>query len=95
MPARTTVPGGRVTFVVRNEGTMVHEFVVLRSDRPAGRLSVKGGRAVEAGRRGEIPRIASGGSKRLTLTLRPGKYVLLCNLMGHYQAGQFSALRVR
>ena len=86
---------GRVTFVVRNDGTRAHELVVLRSDRPAGRLPIKGGKAVEAGRRGEIPPIPSGGSKRLTLTLRTGKYVLLCNLMGHYQAGQFSALRVR
>jgi uncharacterized cupredoxin-like copper-binding protein len=44
---------------------------------------------------GEIPLIPSGASKRLTLRVSPGKYVLLCNLLGHYQAGQFAALRAR
>jgi uncharacterized cupredoxin-like copper-binding protein len=94
-PAQAAVRVGRVSFVVRNDGSMAHEFVVLRSDRRAGGLPVKGGKAVETGRRGELSQIASGVSKRLTLTLRPGRYVLLCNLLGHYQAGQFAALRVR
>jgi len=95
VPARTAVRAGRVTFVVRNDGSMTHEFVVIRSDRRAGGLPVKGGRAVEASRRGRISQIASGASKQLTLTLQTGRYVLLCNLLGHYQAGQFAALRVR
>jgi len=51
--------------------------------------------AIETGRRGELSQIASGASKRLVLRLQPGRYVLLCNLLGHYQAGQFAALRVR
>lgn len=95
VPSRTAVPAGRVTFAVRNEGSLAHELVVLRSDRRAGKLPVKGGKAVEAGRRGRISKIPAGASRRLTLTLRPGKYVLLCNLLGHYQAGQFAALRAR
>jgi len=95
VPSQPAVRAGRVTFVVRNDGSMTHEFVVLRSDRRAGALPVKGGRAVEAGRQGRISQIPSGASKRLTLTLPRGKYVLLCNLLGHYQAGQFAALRVR
>ena len=95
VPAQAAVRAGRVSFVVRNDGSMTHEFVVLRSDRRAGGLPVKGGKAVEAGRRGRISQIASGASKRLVLRLQPGRYVLLCNLLGHYQAGQFAALRVR
>lgn len=95
VPSRVAVRAGRVTFVVRNDGSMAHEFVVLRSDRRARGLPVKGGKAVETGRRGELSQIASGVSRRLTLTLRAGRYVLLCNLLGHYQAGQFAALRVR
>jgi uncharacterized cupredoxin-like copper-binding protein len=95
VPAQAAVQAGRVTFAVRNDGSMTHEFVVLRSDRRAGGLPVKGGKAVETGIRGDLSQIASGVSRRLTLTLRPGRYVLLCNLLGHYQAGQFAALRVR
>ena len=94
-PKVATVPAGPVTFVVRNNGTMAHEFVVLRSNAPAGRVPVKGGKAVETGRLGEIADIPKGASKRLTLKLKPGRYVLLCNVLGHYQAGQYAALRVR
>ncbi len=95
VPERTVIPAGRLTFIVRNDGSMTHELVVLRSDRRARALPVKGGRAVEAGRLGRISQIASGASKRLTLKLPAGRYVLLCNLLGHYQAGQFAGLRVR
>jgi len=95
VPGQVTVRAGRVSFVVRNDGTMVHEFLVLRSDRHHHSLRVKGGQAIETGRVGEISQIPSGTSKRLNLKVSPGRYVLLCNLLGHYQAGQFAALRVR
>jgi uncharacterized cupredoxin-like copper-binding protein len=89
------VRAGRITFAVRNDGSLPHEFVVLRTDRPAKGLPVRGGKAVEQGRRGRLSQIAISGSRRLTLSLRPGRYVLICNLLGHYQAGQAAALRVR
>ena len=94
-PKLVTARAGRVSFVVRNDGTMLHEFLVLRSDRHHHKLKVRGGKAVETGRVGRIPQIPSGATSRLTLKLPAGKYVLLCNLLGHYQAGQFAALRVR
>ena len=74
---------------------MEHEFVVLRTDRPHNALPVKAAVAAETGRRGEISSIAPGKVRSLTLTLKPGKYVLICNLLGHYKAGQHAALRVR
>ena len=95
LPGQITVPAGRVTFVVRNEGTMDHEFLALRSDRHHHSLAVKKGRAVETGRLGEIPLIPKGTTKRITLKVPRGKYVLLCNMLGHYQAGQYASLRVR
>ena len=89
-----TVPAGKVMFVVRNAGTIEHEFVVLRTDRHHHLLSMKSQQASEAGAKGEIEEFASGRTKRLTLTLAPGKYVLLCNLPGHYKRGQFISLVV-
>ncbi len=89
-----TVPAGKVTFIVRNAGTMEHEFVVLRTDRHHHLLSMKGQQASEVGAKGEIEEFAAGRTKRLTLTLAPGKYVLLCNLPGHYKRGQFIGLVV-
>lgn len=92
--SRRTVPAGKVTFVVRNAGTMEHEFVVLRTNRLPRALPMKGQQASEAGAKGEIEEFASGRTKRLTLTLAPGKYVLLCNLPGHYKRGQYLAFTV-
>jgi len=89
-----TVPAGKVTFVVRNAGTMEHEFVVLRTDKHHHLLSMRSQQASEVGARGEIEEFAAGRTKRLTLTLAPGKYVLLCNLPGHYKRGQFVSLVV-
>ncbi len=92
-PTRT-VPAGKVTFVVRNAGTMEHEFVVIRTNRAPGALPMNGRQASEAGARGEIEEFASGLTKRVTLTLAPGKYVLICNLPGHYKKGQAIGLVV-
>ena len=94
-PSRMTVRPGRVSFVVRNDGTMPHELVVLRTDHHHHSIPVKRGKAVERGRVGEVPTIPIASSKRLALRLKAGRYVLLCNYLGHYQAGQYAALRVR
>ena len=89
-----SIPAGKVTFVVRNAGKMKHEFVVIRSARHHHQLQAKGQQASEVGVKGEIEGFAPGGTKRLTLTLAPGKYVLICNLPGHYKAGQYLAFTV-
>src|SRR4051794_15788682 len=43
-PTSTAGKAGRVTFAVRNTGAVPHEFVVLRTAKPAGSL-LKGARA--------------------------------------------------
>ena len=32
--------------------------------------------------------------KTLDVVLKPGKYVLLCNLPGHYKSGQYTGISV-
>ncbi len=95
VPSLTSVRAGKVTFRVRNNGAIEHEFVVLRTEARHHALPVKGGTAVEKGLKGELTTISPGQERRLTLNLKPGKYVLICNLLGHYKAGQHAALRVR
>ena len=95
VPSATALRAGKVTFRVRNDGAIEHELVVLRTDSHHHALTVKKAVAVETGRQGEIPKIVPGQERSLTLSLKPGKYVLICNLLGHYRAGQFAALRVR
>ena len=90
-----SITAGKVTFVVRNAGKMKHEFVVMRSTRHHHLLQMNGQQASEVGVKGEIEPFGPGATKRLTLTLAPGKYVLICNMPGHYKAGQRLAFTVR
>jgi hypothetical protein len=87
-------PKGNVKFVVTNVGTIKHEFVVLKTTKPAGNL-LKGAEADEAGNVGEIGGILPGQAKTLKLTLARGHYALICNLPGHYKTGQFADFYVR
>jgi uncharacterized cupredoxin-like copper-binding protein len=90
-----TARAGSVTFVVRNVGRLMHEFVVLRTKLAPSKLPVRRSRAKEIGRVGKIPPFAPDKTRRLTVKLTLGKYVLLCNLPAHYRAGQFAGFRAR
>ncbi len=90
-----SVGAGKVTFVVSNKSNLTHEFLVLRTKRLAAKLPVKGNQASEAGILKEIAEIKPGQTKRLTLTLKAGHHVLLCNLAGHYKAGQRADFNVK
>ena len=98
LPAKQAAPAGKVTFILKNTGKMIHEFVVIATPKPAG--SLLGGdhgpnRADESGAVGEVGELKPGQTKKLILTLKKGHYALLCNLPGHYKAGQFVDFYVR
>ena len=93
-PGTQGAPKGKVRFVVTNIGTVEHEFVVLKTARPAGNL-LKGQEADEAGNVGEIGGIPPGQARTVNLILKPGHYSLICNLPGHYKTGQFADFYVR
>jgi uncharacterized cupredoxin-like copper-binding protein len=100
------VAAGTMSLWVVNQGAATHELVVL--PLPAGQAA--GARAVgtdgqvdETGSLGEASRscgagegdgIAAGATGWVTLTLRPGRYELVCNLSGHYAAGMYTELDV-
>jgi uncharacterized cupredoxin-like copper-binding protein len=94
LPAFQGAPAGTVTFTVKNVGKIEHEFVIVRSARPAGSL-LKGAEASEAGAVGEIGSVKPGQAKKLALKLKAGHYSLLCNIEGHYKGGQFADFYVR
>jgi uncharacterized cupredoxin-like copper-binding protein len=93
-PVPVSVKPGQVTFVLKNAGKLAHELVVLKTNIAPGKLPTKGTKATEPGRVGKIPSIKPGGTKRVTLNLKAGKYVLICNVPAHYKSGQRSAFRV-
>jgi uncharacterized cupredoxin-like copper-binding protein len=89
-----TAAAGKVTFDVRNTGKVKHEFVVLRTDKPADGLGT-GARVSESGNVGEAGDLAPGASKSVTIKLPAGHYALVCNLPGHYKAGMHTDFTVR
>jgi uncharacterized cupredoxin-like copper-binding protein len=93
-PQTQGAPAGKVRFVVTNIGTLRHEFVVLKTDKPAGNL-LKGNEANESGNVGEIGGVNPGNARVLALSLKRGHYALICNLPGHYKTGQFADFYVR
>ena len=88
LPSPLKAKRGAVSFSVKNVGGIPHELVVLKTNTAPAKLRVKGGKAVETGRVGGVGPLKPGTTKSLNLALKAGKYVLLCNLPGHYQAGQ-------
>jgi uncharacterized cupredoxin-like copper-binding protein len=93
----TSVPAGSVRFDVSNDGKIEHEFVVIKTNLAPSKLPLKGGEANEGvgPSPGEIPSVKAGKKKTLDVSLKPGKYVIICNLPGHYKAGQYTGLNVK
>jgi uncharacterized cupredoxin-like copper-binding protein len=84
-----SVKAGKIKIGVRNLATMQHSFEVLKTDVPQDKIPVDlaSAKAKEDGKVGEIASIPAGKSAAVTIDLTPGKYVLMCNVAGHYQLG--------
>ncbi len=95
IPSVRSVRAGRVVFAARNTGRVPHNLVVLRTNLAPDKLPVVGSVAKELGRQGKTPVFGPGKTRRLALDLKPGKYVLICNVPGHYKAGMHVGFTVR
>jgi uncharacterized cupredoxin-like copper-binding protein len=93
-PSASQAPAGRVTFRVHNAGTITHEFVVIQTPHAASDLPIENGRADESGNVGETGDLKPGLTKSVSLKLAAGHYALICNLPGHYLAGQHTDFTV-
>lgn len=93
---QSTVPAGKVMINVTNMAATDHELVLIRTDTPADQLPVDGkGEASEDGKVGEVDQFSGPNkTKKETFNLKPGHYVLLCNVPTHYQQGMHVALTV-
>lgn len=101
----TSVPAGKISFVVANTGALVHELVILPlpADGPGTRPTGSDGKIDETQSLGEASRscgagtgdgIAPGSTAWTTVTLQPGRYELVCDQPWHYAAGMFDVLTV-
>lgn len=100
-----SVAAGKVSFVAFNNGALAHEAVVLPlpSDGPGTRQTAADGKINEAQSLGEASRscatgvgdgIAPGSIGWTTMTLKPGRYEVVCDEPWHYAAGMFTVLTV-
>jgi uncharacterized cupredoxin-like copper-binding protein len=94
-PSSLTARPGRLRVTAANSGSEEHELVLIRTDAAAGSLPVKKGKASEQGSVGEISQQRPGQAASHTFVLKPGRYVYICNVPGHYQAGMRGTLTVR
>lgn len=89
---------GRVTINATNESKgLVHEVVVVRdSGNKELPYDAKKSLVIEKRiqRLGEIADLAPGKTGKLTLDLKPGNYLLICNQPGHFKDGMSARVTV-
>ena len=92
-----SIASGHVVFGIRNHAAMAHDFKVIKTDLAPDQLPVDAAsaKASEEGKVGELVNIAAGASRKLVVDLVPGRYVLICNVAGHYQLGMRVGLEVK
>lgn len=93
-PVAITAKAGKVKITLDNKGKIPHELVVLKTSAAAASLKVSRGRVSEKTSVGEVSETAGGKTKSTTLTLKPGTYVYVCNVPGHYADGMRGTLTV-
>ena len=93
------IPRGPVKFVATNTSTFLeHEMLVFRINDITSPLAYNTSeeRLDEdaAGSLGEISETAPGETGTLELTLKPGIYMLACNIANHYAMGMWTLITV-
>jgi uncharacterized cupredoxin-like copper-binding protein len=98
----TLFKSGDVSFTVHNAGPSVHEFVIVKTDLAADALPTKtedGAEIVDEDGEGftavdEIEDIQVDADETMTANLSAGKYVVFCNIPGHYLSGMHTPFTV-
>jgi uncharacterized cupredoxin-like copper-binding protein len=102
-PEDATAKAGPTTIEAPNEGKMEHELVLFKSEMDPAKLPTDANGEVdeekldessEAEEIGEIADVEPGDTKSEEFDLTPGKYVMFCNLPGHYAQGMYGTLTV-
>ena len=93
------VDRGKVRFDVTNIASkLVHEVILARiadENRVLSYNTVKNKVNEETLKTlGQVAEIGPNRSASITLELKPGKYILYCNIAGHYMAGMWTVIEV-
>jgi uncharacterized cupredoxin-like copper-binding protein len=100
-PSNATAQAGATTIEAPNEGSVEHELVLFKTNMDPAKLPTEASGGVDeekmdqiAEEGGEVPDVEAGETKSGKFHLTPGKYVMFCNLPGHYAQGMYGTLTV-
>jgi uncharacterized cupredoxin-like copper-binding protein len=98
-PSISSVRPGEVEFTATNDGTIEHELIVMWTELAHDALVVVSGQVDEdasGSMIGEIEpeELQPGQTSSSAWTLELGKYVLFCNISGHYANGMHTEFTV-
>ena len=96
---KASIPGGDVVFNVANHAmTEQHEMILVKLNSADQQipLNLKKHRVEEKQLKtlGEVAELQPSDTGSLKAKLKPGTYMLLCNIKGHYEAGMWTKLTV-
>ena len=101
-PSSVSANAGSVTISTPNQGQLVHEMVLAKTQADPSKLpttsdgSVDEAKLESAGQdAGEIADVSPGATKSGKFKLPPGQYVMFCNVPGHYAAGMYGTITVK
>jgi Uncharacterized copper-binding protein len=90
-----SVKAGSITFTATNTGTIKHELIVLSTTTTGADLKPGAdGEVSEANNVGEVGDVEVGKTGTAAITLKPGTYILACNIKDHYKLGMWTDLTV-
>jgi uncharacterized cupredoxin-like copper-binding protein len=96
-PPDPTAAAGKVKITAPNDGQVLHELVLAKTNADPSQLPTTADGSVDEEQLnspGEIADVAPGSAKSTTMHLKPGNYVMFCNVPGHYAAGMYGTLTV-
>ncbi len=100
-PSVSSVPAGRVTLELVNQGKVKHELVILKTNLAVASLKMrptepdKVDEEAGATNEGEFEDVKPGETKSASFDLTAGHYLLICNQPEHYKAGMAVAFEVK
>jgi hypothetical protein len=86
-PENIEVPAGRIHLEATNTGRLTHNLAIESIDRDEGEEPTLYGRT-------DTLHPGEHGSERAPITLKPGKYRLVCTIGNHDDLGQYGELKV-
>ena len=96
--SRSAAQAGDVIFRIANlKGQVLHQLLIVQTDTPANQLPLgANGQVDESALKlaGRVDQVDVGQLATLTAHLTPSHYVLLCNIVGHYQLGMHTDFTV-